>query len=311
MEMLIHPKRLKELNEKSDLRGWVAILSRFALIAANTVALAHFWGTGWAVPLFVTQGIQLTCLYAGVHELSHYTVFKTRWLNEVFGRLLAFTVFVCRHFDRQEHLQHHLYTNDLNKDAEIRYGGPYTLVSYLLYLFGISYWYRRLKKILDCAFGPNKWAHLTDEQFALVKKDARQMVLGYALIVVLSIALQSPAALYFWILPMFTMKVFQQIQNVTEHTGMPNEEGIFNSTRTIKTNPVWRWLLWNMPYHTAHHYYPSVPFFRLPTLHKEMVEARGGKQPETIGYLQFQWHMIRKLISENSSQFNGKNVKEY
>ena len=204
MEMLIHPRRLKELNEKSDLRGWGRHFVSICTYRSKHSRTRPFLGNRLAVPLFVTQGIQLTCLYAGVHELSHYTVFKTRWLNEVFGRLLAFTVFVCRHFDRQEHLQHHLYTNDLNKDAEIRYGGPYTLVSYLLYLFGISYWYRRLKKILDCAFGPNKWAHLTDEQFALVKKDARQMVLGYALIVVLSIALQSPAALYFWILPMFT-----------------------------------------------------------------------------------------------------------
>ena len=308
---LISPKRLRELSGKSDFRGWIGITTRFGAIAANTVALALLWGTWWAVPLFVTQGIQLACLYAGVHELSHYTVFKTRKLNLVFGRLLAFIVIVVRDFDRYEHLQHHLYTQNIDKDAEIRYSKPHTLKSYLLYLFGISYWYRRVLKVFDIAFGPNKFAHLSDVQFAETKRAARQSVAGYVLIIVLSILFETPAALYFWIAPMFTMKVFQQIQNLTEHTGMPHVENILENTRTIKTNPIWRWLLWNMPYHTAHHTYPSVPFYRLPQLHREMVEARGGKEPPTIGYLEFQWHMIRKLLAENTARYNGKDVRAY
>ena len=310
-KVLISPTRLRELSKKSDLRGWMGITTRFFAIAVNTAALAYFWGTWWAAPLFVVQGIQLACLYAGVHELSHYTVFKTRKLNDFFGRLLAFTVMVVRPFDRYEHLQHHLYTQSLEKDAEIRYSDPHTLRSYLLYLFGISYWYRRVRKVLDVAFGPNRWAHLSDIQFAEAKKEARQNVAGYIIIVLLSVLFQSPAALYFWILPMFAMKVFQQIQNLTEHTGMPHVESIIENTRTIRTNPLWRWLLWNMPYHTAHHTYPSVPFFRLPQLHREMVAARGGEEPQTIGYVEFQWHMLRKLIAENSAQYSGKNIREY
>ena len=310
-KVLISPKRLRELSGKSDLQGWIGITTRLGAIALNTIALALVWGTWWAAPLFITQGIQLACLYAGVHELSHYTVFKNRKLNGFFGRVLAFTVMVVRNFDRYEHLQHHLYTQSLEKDAEIRYSDPHTLKSYLLYLFGISYWYRRIQKILNIAFGENQWAHLSDVQFAEAKKEARQNVAGYAAIIALSILFQTPAALYFWILPMFSMKVFQQIQNLTEHTGMPHVENILENTRTIKTNPIWRWLLWNMPYHTAHHTYPSVPFFRLPQLHREMVEARGGVEPPTVGYIEFQWHMLRKLMAENSAKYSGKDIRAY
>ena len=36
------------------------------------------------------------------------------------------------------------------------------------------------------------------------------------------------------------------------------------STRTTDTSAAVRLLTWNMPYHTAHHAYPSVPFHALP-----------------------------------------------
>jgi fatty acid desaturase len=34
-----------------------------------------------------------------------------------------------------------------------------------------------------------------------------------------------------------------------------------------------RLLMWNMPFHAAHHLFPSVPFHRLPALH-ELIGAR-------------------------------------
>ncbi len=50
---------------------------------------------------------------------------------------------------------------------------------------------------------------------------------------------------------------------------MPHEQDILLNTRTVRANPIMRWLLWNMPYHTAHHCYPMVPFHKLPALHDE------------------------------------------
>ena len=91
---------------------------------------------------------------------------------------------------------------------------------------------------------------------------------------------------------------------------MPHEDNILISTRTIKSNAVLNWLCWNMPYHTAHHTYPSVPFWRLPELHKEMVAAM-GHEPETIGYISFQYHMIKKLMKENSSRYSGTAIATY
>jgi hypothetical protein len=44
-------------------------------------------------PAFVVHGTLINFLYAGQHEFSHWTVFKTKKLNEIFGRLFGFVLF--------------------------------------------------------------------------------------------------------------------------------------------------------------------------------------------------------------------------
>jgi fatty acid desaturase len=35
-------------------------------------------------------------------------------------------------------------------------------------------------------------------------------------------------------------------------------------------NPLFRFLYWNMNYHTEHHMYPTVPYHALPKLHEKL-----------------------------------------
>ena len=106
------------------------------------------------------------------------------------------------------------------------------------------------------------------------------------------------------------MKWFHMLQNTIEHTGMPHEDDILINTRTVRTNALMRWLLWNMPYHTAHHSYPIVPFHHLPALHRAVVENIGG-EPPTISHFGFQKHMIRKLMKEGTSKYTGRDIAAY
>lgn len=307
---ILTPIRLRELSQKSDLRGWLKVGSHIGAIAVNATALAYFWGQWAAIPLFMSQGILIVCLYAGVHELSHRTVFKTKKLNDLFGRLFSLAILVNQDADRLEHTDHHLYTNLLDKDAEIVGVKPYTLFTYLLNQFGVSYWWRRIQALVKLSVGLNAYPYLSPLQQRVARQDARLSLAVYIAVAGISIAFQSWAAVQFWLLPMFAMKFVHQLQNIVEHTGMPHVNNIMENTRTIKTNPVMRWLLWNMPYHTAHHKYPTVPFFRLPELHREIVQAM-GHEPPTITYGSFVKHMIRKLIKERSSQYSGKPITSY
>lgn len=307
---LITPLRLRELSQKSDREGWIKTGSHILAIALNTTFLAIFWGHWLAIFFFLAQGILLACLYAGIHEFSHRTVFKTKWLNDFFGRLFSFTIFVCRSLDRSEHMEHHRYTQDLEKDAELIGSKPLTLVSYLLYALGPTYWLIRIRELIFLTLGINIWPYLTEKQYKAAQREVRQNMAGYLVIGIISVWLQTWAALQFWILPLILMKAVHQLQNITEHTGMPNEEGILINTRTIKTNSVMRWLMWSMQYHTAHHLYPSVPFFRLRVLHQEIVEKLKC-EPPTVTYQAFQWHMLRKLLADKTSRYTGRDILSY
>jgi fatty acid desaturase len=136
------------------------------------------------------------------------------------------------------------------------------------------------------------------------------MLFVYAVVAVVSIMLDSAAALLYWILPMLSLKCFHMLQNIVEHTGMPHEPEILVNTRTVKANQVMKWLFWNMPYHTAHHSYPMIPFHKLPELHQEIVE-RLGTEPPTVSHFGFQKHMLRKLVSEGTSTYTGKDISAY
>jgi len=273
--------------------------------------LSLVWGSAWAIPVFMLQGILINCLYAGVHELSHNTVFKTRGLNTFFGRLFCFILLMGRDQDKFEHFQHHRYTQDVERDAEIVGGVPFTLTTYFLYMSGISYWPYRVSEVFKLALGrTNEWPHLSEPQMRTVHKEARYMLLGYTALIVVSVGLGTPALLIYWILPMLAMKWFQMLQNMVEHTGMPHEDDIFVNTRTVKANLLMRRLFWNMPYHTAHHSYPMIPFHRLPELHRKMVEA-AGQEPKSVSHFGFQKHMIRKLIKDGTSKYTGQDITTY
>ena len=116
---------------------------------------------------------------------------------------------------------------------------------------------------------------------------------------------------------MLLTKPVHQLQNTIEHLGLSHESDILNNTRSTRTNALMRWLCWQMPYHTAHHSYPSVPFWQLRKLN-EKIESIVGPVHQ-MGWIEFQIEVIRKLAQKDESQWptsevwvvssaNGKNI---
>src|SRR6202046_265208 len=93
-------KTLRGLCVASNWAGAVQTASHVGAVSATGVLLWLSWGTWWAVPAFMVHGALLNFLYAGQHELSHGTVFRTRWLNEWVGRVFGFVLFSPRTFDQ-------------------------------------------------------------------------------------------------------------------------------------------------------------------------------------------------------------------
>lgn len=297
---VVDRERLRALSERSNLRGWVQTLTHVGAIAISTtglVLLVPIWPAAWP-PLFLLQGVLINCLYAGQHELSHWTVFRTKWLNDVVGCLFGFATLNPFYTDRFIHFAHHRATHDPKRDPEIMEEGPYTLTTYLLDFLALSFWWRRVTGILRMAAGLGLegayW--LGPRERAIVMRETRITVALWVAIAVLSIALNCWAALTLWIAPMFLTKWFHQLQNMGEHTGLPHVPDTFRNTRTLRGPAPMRWLVWNMSYHTAHHSFPGVPFHALPALHRE-IEAGLDHPIVTRGYLEAQRDIFAYLTS--------------
>lgn len=297
---LIAPQRLRGLMQRSDLHGAAQMASHLAAIGLSGWALWQLGGTWWAVPVFMVHGVLINFLYAAQHELSHTTVFRTKVLNMIFGRAIGFAMIFARDFDWIQHSAHHQYTQNWEKDGELA-RVPYTLRSYLLWMTGLTYWVSRVTRMVRLSRGVVLEPYIRPDQHALVIAEARWHMAGYALILLLSVATQSWAAVILWLAPMLAMKPVHQLQNTIEHLGLSHESDIFRNTRSTRTNAVLRWLCWQMPYHTAHHAFPSVPFWQLKELDAEL--KGNGAVPYAMGWIEFQIEVIRKLWAKDESQY--------
>ncbi|MEM6678091.1 MAG: fatty acid desaturase [Pseudomonadota bacterium] len=297
---LVAPQQLRALMQRSDLAGALQLGSHFGAILLSGAALWTLWGSWWAVPVFMIHGVLLNFLYAGQHELSHGTVFQTKWPNRAFGRLIGFLMLYPRDFDKIQHWAHHQHTQNWEKDGEL-VRAPYTLGSYLLWFWGPTYWWSRISRIVRLTRGIVLEPYVRKDEHALVIREARIHAALYAAIAAVSVATGSWAAVILWLAPMITMKFVHQLQNTIEHLGLSHEDDILKNTRTTKTNAVMRWLCWQMPYHTAHHTFPSVPFWQLRGLDAAMRE--GGAEPYAMGWIEFQVEVLRKLWGRSEADY--------
>lgn len=292
---LVDGPTLRRLCVTSNGKGALQTASHLGAIAASGTLLWGTWGSAWAVPVFMLHGMLLNFLYAGQHELSHGTVFRTRWLNEWVGRAFGFVLFYPRTFDQVQHMAHHRYTQDWARDGELA-RPRYTLRSYLLWMSGVTYWYTRWRRIARFSCGIVTEPYLPEYRHAELIREARLHTAGYGIIAIASVLTHSGAALLLWLAPMCAMKFTHQLQNTIEHLGLTHADDILGNTRSTRTNAAFRWLAWQMQYHTAHHAFPAVPFHRLRELHQLMFTDR-GTEPPTMTYLGFQRAALRAFSS--------------
>lgn len=115
---------LARLKQRSDLRGFMEVLSRLVFSGATGALAVYSWYNlpwQWTLLAVYVHGMFFTFLseHAAVHELAHGTVFKTRFWNSLFFRLFAFMTWSsCVKF-RVSHTQHHMVTCYTDRDLEV------------------------------------------------------------------------------------------------------------------------------------------------------------------------------------------------
>ena len=292
------PERLEALSARSDTRGLLQLAGHASAIALTTWFMSLTWGSWWCVPFFLFQGLLLNFVYAPQHECSHYTAFKTRWLNVWVGRLCGFINLYPNDFHRWNHFTHHRHTQDRAKDPELLVREVFrTPGQYLFELTGWpATWGRFLNTWRQALLGRADEWFLSEGQRQHVIVVSRWQVVGYLIVLASAIALQSWWPINYWIGPYLCMRWTYWLEGYGEHTGLTNEPNTLLNTRILKTTRLMTWLNWNMHHHSVHHTFPNVPFFRLPDLYRE-VESRVGFELPGDSYLKLHWRHFKALWS--------------
>lgn len=280
----------RALTQKSDAAGFSYLALHLGLLITLGCLIA--WRVpGWPL-LMVPQGILLVFLFTLLHETVHRTPFATPVINDRVGNLCGFLLCLPMEWFRCFHFAHHRHTQDPEKDPELASAKPETLREYLVHLSGIPVWTSQFATLLRNARGACSDDYVPDAKHSLIQSEARRMLAAYAMIVALAVIFQWSWPVYVWLLPALIGQPFLRLYLLAEHGRCAFGSNIYDNTRTTFSNRLVRRLAWNMPYHTEHHAFPSVPFFRLKELHEVM---KDDLQEVENGYLSFNRKYMKKL----------------
>ena len=279
-ENTIDKAALKALSRRSDARGLMQLAGHLAMLGATGTAIAWAGATWWLAPALVLHGVVLIFLFSPLHETIHRTAFRSRALNDGLAWICGAVILLPPEYFRAFHFAHHRHTQDPDRDPELALLRATDLGRYLLRVTGLPFWRERIVTLFRHAFtGRVAQPFVTARLAPVVVREARLLLLSYAGIAAASVALESGAALLYWVVPAVLGQPALRLYLLAEHTGCPFVPDMLRNSRTTRSNRLARCLAWNMPYHAEHHAYPALPFHALPAAHellKDLIEVQAS-----------------------------------
>jgi fatty acid desaturase len=268
---LLPRERMVALSRKTNVQGLAHLALHTIALAVTGALLWQADSTWWVGPAMVVHGIVVAFLFCFHHELIHRTVFTRPLMNDALAVVTGWLVFYPAFYFRLFHYAHHRHTQDREHDPELVVAPPTTRAAYLWWAMSFAYMWRRFGTSFVHAFtGRAKQPFIRDRHVADCVAEARLMWAGYILVIAASVYFEIWVALQYWLGPILLGQPFLRLYLMAEHVGCDSGDDMIANARTTISNPVVRILAWNMPYHTEHHLFPSVPFHALPELHREI-----------------------------------------
>ncbi|MGH6865385.1 MAG: fatty acid desaturase family protein [Methyloceanibacter sp.] len=286
------PATIKELSKLEPARALAVTAREWVGIAAAVALSAYFWHPVLYVLAAVFIGARQHALLILGHDASHFRILPTRWQNDLFANLFTmWPTFASVEGFRKFHGTHHQYTglpNDGNRhiwythDAagelasdwrfpKTRLGLAMVLLRRAAFVTGIFWIVRGL--VGSTLIPSPPWMRAA--RFGFYASAAGALTYFGAWY----------AFLLYWIVPFCTWHIAAQyIRLICEHSAVESDEEEYSMTRT--TIPTWLEAVFILPcnigYHLEHHWYPSVPFYRLPELHQALMERQGFQRHAVV-----------------------------
>ncbi len=296
-------EELKSLMQRSNAPAFRRLGIWIAVLIATTTLITLFWNSWLIWPAMFIHGIVLVHHFSLQHECVHYSVFRTRWLNNLVGNICGIIIMLPHKHFRYEHCDHHTYTQLKGDDPEL-VPMPETLGQYLFYLTAFAYWRTKFTELFRHVAG-----HLSAEEKRFVPKvehkaiflEARAMLVFYVSVFAGMFIFGWWGLIWYWFVPLLLGEPVMRWVRMTEHVGRPTVAQMQENTRTNLVSLPWRFLCWNMNFHAEHHYVSSVPFHALPRLHEKL---KKHIFVEKNGYLGAHRDILRQLFSSQGGVSN-------
>jgi len=292
---LLDAGRLRELHATSGWRHGVIAVRQFALAAAAGLLIVRYEDRWYAwAPAAVLLGFVVFSFTVLLHEVVHHAVFQKRHGRG--NRLLAWLYaapsgLAPSQFERW-HLDHHAELGTEDKDPKRHYLTPkivrrwFKLLYFTPALFPI---YFRAAALEGAHYEPALKARLRRERIVVT-------ALHLAIMATIALTCGGMVLLKLYVVPVFfVFPVAFTINRLGQHYDItPSDPAAWGTI--IKTNPVWNFLFLWSNFHMEHHYFPAVPFYNLPALHRELkpILARHPMRVRTYGGLLFDWIVRNK-----------------
>ncbi len=294
----LSPDQRRTLQQRSDLRGLARLFGHLLAIGGTgwLYAATLRGGGHWllVVPAAVLFGFTLVTMFAAMHESIHRTAFASAWLNDGVGWFAGLLSFYNSTFYRYYHGWHHRFTQIPGRDPELEDPKPTDLASYVLELSGLPWWRGKLRTHLAIARGQVEgYGFLNEKTRPAVIRSVRLQLLVYGAAIAVSLALGRSLFVTFWLLPVAAAQPVLRAILLAEHMGCSNSDDPQSNTRTTYTILPVRFLMWEMPFHAEHHWYPALPFHALSAAHRT-IEPRLTHVARS-GYLGFHAGLVARF----------------
>lgn len=262
-------KRLMKRDDRAALRHFGGYLGLLVGLGAITWGL---WGSYWSLPFYLLYCAVWAFATSVVHEACHGTPFRTRWMNETVLFVSGWMMQMEPVAARWGHAGHHTYTHFDKGDSELVLPNPMGRMEFLRQASGVGALHRYYQEIIWLSVGQQVSrikGVIPEQEMPQATRNARWMLVGYGVVIALSLILQSWVPVVMLLLPRLVGGPAVGLFRVTQHAGMAmNVQDHRFTTRTFYTNRLFQFLYFNMNYHVEHHMFPLVPFYHLPALHE-------------------------------------------
>jgi fatty acid desaturase len=295
--------QLHSLSRLSPLISTSHIIQEWAAVLIAAIVCRHFWNPLLYLATVAFIGARQHALLILMHDGTHYRLFRNRRINDwVTEILLAWPHLVTMCSYRENHLAHHNFVNTdqdpdwLRKKDSPEWRFPQSagnLVSILLRdvsgIGGIN--------LIRLASSLKSTARVPSKAFIRIRLSFYLLVVGG-----LIAAGYGKDLVLYWVVPYFTWLILiMRVRSIAEHFAIDSDAGIYGQTRTTHAGFLARMFIApkNVNYHIEHHFFPSVPFFRLPELHSLLMS-----NPEFSGAAhvsQSYWRMLMECLREADS----------